>query len=406
MPLTDVLIKNAKPPAKTQRLFDAKGLYLELTPRGGKWWRLKYRFAGKEKRLSLGTYPDVPLKKARALAEDARALLRDSIDPSAARKKEKILAIEKQVSTFRYVADQWLSKYRVNWTSGHAERVQRRLELNIFPKLGSLPIDEVTPQVLLAVVRNIEARGALDTAHRALQDCGKIFRYAVATGLVPRDITYDLRGALPPVRSKHHASIIEPKKVGNLLRSLDAYEGSDVVKAALRLAPLVFVRPGELRQAKWDEIDFDLAEWRIPAEKMKMRVPHIVPLSRQALSILEWLRPVTSKRASGLVFPSARGQGRPISENTVNIALRSMGYSKEEMTGHGFRSMASTLLHELGWNSDLIERQLAHGEKNKVKASYNFAQYLQERREMMQGWADYLDSLKSGADILPFKRFA
>jgi len=406
MALTDIAIRNAKPTEKIQRLFDGSGLYIEISPKGGKWWRFRYYFAGKEKRISLGVYPEVSLKEARVSVDSARKLLRGGVDPSAARKEKKLSIIRKHEALFKLVALQWHSKHKRNWSDGHADRVLGRIESNVFPYVGDLPISDITPQLLLAAIRKIEERGALDTAHRTLQNCGQIFRFAVAAGLVSRDVTYDLRGALSPVKSKHHASIIEPNKVGSLLRAIDAYEGNEIVRAALKLSPLLFVRPGELRNAMWDELDLEIGEWRIPAEKMKMRVPHIVPLSRQAIEIFAQLHPVTSRRPSGLVFPSARGQGRPISENTINIALRAMGYSKNEMTAHGFRSTASTLLHERGWQSHLIERQLAHSEKNKTKASYNFAEYLPERRKMMQSWADYLESLKFGAEVVPFRRCA
>ena len=282
----------------------------------------------------------------------------------------------------------------------------RRLEKDLFPWLGKRPIAEVKAPELLAVLRRIESRGAQETAHRAMQNCGQVFRYAVATGRAERDPTGDLRGALPPSKEKHHASILEPKRVAELLRAIDSYQGFFATKCALQLAPLVFVRPGELRQAQWPEIDLDKSEWRIPAERMKMREQHIVPLSCQAVEILRELEPLTNRGipvkpdAPRYVLPGAQSHVRPMSENAILAALRRMGYTKEEMTGHGFRSMASTLLHEQGWNHQAIERQLAHAERNAVSAAYNFAEHLPERRKMMQAWADYLDALKARVDVL------
>ena len=295
--------------------------------------------------------------------------------------------------SFEKVAREWYQRFQPKWSPSHSLDIIQRLEKNIFPQLGSHPIREITASELLAAIRLIEGRGAVESARRVLQMCGQVFRYAIATGQANRDIAADLRGALPPAREKHHASITDPRGVAQLLRAIDGYEGSLVACCALRLAPLVFVRPGELRHAEWAEIDFEKAEWRIPAEKMKMREQHIVPLSRQAVAILRKLHPLTG--SGTYVFPSIRTPARPMSENTVLAALRRMGYTKDEMTGHGFRSMASTLLNEQGWNRDAIERQLAHGERNAVRAAYNFAEFLPERRRMMQAWADYLAKLKS-----------
>jgi integrase len=288
----------------------------------------------------------------------------------------------------------------------------RRFERDLFPWLGQRPVAAIRAPELLSVLRRIESRGAVETAHRAMQNCGQVFRYAIATGRADRDPTGDLRGALPPPKVRHHASIIEPKRIGELLRVIDAYEGFFVTKCALRLAPLVFVRPGELRRAHWREIELDKAEWRIPAERMKMREPHIVPLSRQAIDVLRELEPLTNRVSSikpdapSYVFPSARSADRPMSENAVLVALRRMGYTKDEMTGHGFRSMASTLLHEQGWSHQVIERQLAHAERNAVSAAYNYAEHLPERRKMMQAWSDYLDALKGNADVVTMFRRA
>ena len=392
MPLTNTAIRNAKPGERTARMYDEKGLYLEVAPSGGKWWRFKFRFQGKEKRLSLGVYPEVSLKDARDKRDELRALLRAGVDPSVVRKQA---AMEEGSGTFKAVALDWHRKFSANWSKGHAGRVMRRLEKHVFPVLGSRPIHELAAPDLLAVVRPIEARGTMDTAHRTLQSISQVFRYAVARGKVERDPTTDLRGALPPVRSSHHPSITDPKQVAGLLRAIDGYEGEFVTRCALRIAPLVFVRPGELRKAEWREIDLDASEWRIPAARMKMSEAHIVPLARQAVAILQDLQPLTG--GGRYLFPGLRTASRPMSENTVNAALRRLGYTRDEMTGHGFRSMASTILHEQGWPSDVIERQLAHAERNKVKAAYNFAEHLAERRKMMQAWADYLDGLKEGA---------
>ncbi|WP_027368272.1 tyrosine-type recombinase/integrase [Desulfocurvibacter africanus] len=397
MPLSDTSVRNAKPESKPRKLSDGGGMFLLVTPSGGKWWRFKYRFKGKEKLLSLGVYPDVSLKEARERRDEARKLLANGIDPSETRKAEK----NSQADSFEEVAREWYDKFKPSWSDSHAMRILRRLEQNIFPWLGSRPIKTISAPDLLAVIRRIETRGAVETAHRALQNCGQIFRYAVACGRAERDPSGDLRGALPPSEEKHHASLTDPKAVAALLRDIDDYEGSFVTRCALRLAPLVFVRPGELRHAEWSEIDLDHAEWRIPAEKMKARTMHIVPLSKQAVEIMRELHALTGQ--GKYLFPSVRTSARPMSENTVNAALRRLGYSKDEMTGHGFRSMASTILNEQGWNRDAIERQLAHAERNSVRAAYNYAEFLPERRRMMQSWSDYLDALRSGTKIIPFR---
>lgn len=397
MPLTDTAIRNAKPTAKPVKMFDENGLFLIVTPSGGKWWRFKYRFGGKEKLLSFGTYPEVSLKESREKRDEARKLVAAGIDPGEHRKAHKAAKLDRASNSFEIVAREWFTKYSANWVASHADKIIRRLEKDVFPWLGGCPIAEITAPELLTVLRRIENRGALETAHRALQNCGQVFRYAVATGRAERDPSGDLRGALPPTKQKHHASIIDPKAIGELLRAIDGYQGSLVTKCALKLAPLLFVRPGELRKAEWVEINFDNSEWRIPANRMKMREQHIVPLSSQALSILHELQALTG--TGRYVFPGARTNGRPMSENTVNAALRRLGYSNDEMTGHGFRSMASTLLNEQGWNRDAIERQLAHAERDNVRAAYNYAEHLPQRRQMMQSWADYLDKLAKGVII-------
>lgn len=395
MALTDIICRSAKAQAKEYKLTDASGLHLLVSPNGCKGWRLRYRFGGKEQMLSLGTYPEIGLKDARNRRDEARKLIANGINPSAKRQQDKRQITEAATDSFESVAREWYAKYSPQWATSHGEKIIRRLERDIFPWIGSHPARSITAPELLAVLRRIESRGAVETAHRAGQNCGQVLRYAVATGRAERDPSGDLKGALPPIRQTHLASITEPEAIGQLLRSMDAYQGSMVTRCALLLAPLVFVRPGELRRAEWAEIDLDGAEWRIPAEKMKARVLHIVPLSEQAIAVLRELQPLTGR--GRYVFPSGRGPSRCMSENGVLSALRRMGYSGEQMTGHGFRSMASTLLNEQGWPFDAIERQLAHSERNKVRAAYNYAEHLPVRRKMMQAWADHLDSLRRGS---------
>ncbi|MDD2326521.1 MAG: tyrosine-type recombinase/integrase [Alphaproteobacteria bacterium] len=402
MPLTDTAVRNAKPDkSKTLRLKDERGLYLEISPAGGKWWRLRYWIAGKENRLSLGVYPDVSLKDARERRDDARRLIAKGIDPSSVRKGEVAQAAE-EANTFELVARQWHERFTPSWTPGHAARIMTSLEKDAFPWIGPKAIRSILPPEVLSVARRVESRGAVETAHRLVGNIGMVFRYAVASGLADSDPTRDLRGALSPTNEKHHASITEPGAVGELLRTIETYKGSLITRCALKLAPLVFVRPGELRHAEWSEINMETKEWRIPAAKMKMRAQHIVPLSEQALAVLEEIKPLTG--TGRYVFPGERTSSRPMSENTVNAALRRLGYSRDELTGHGFRSMASTLLNEQGWNRDAIERQLAHAERNNVRAAYNFAEFLPERRKMMQSWADYLDALRDGGKVVPMFR--
>jgi integrase len=396
MRLSTAKIQNATAQKKTVRLFDGRGLYLEIAPTGSRWWRFKYRFAGKEKRISLGVYPDVGLKKARDRRDEMRKLVADGIDPSAARKQQKLMALDAAANTFEAVAREWFEKHSANWEASYSVKLLARLEANIFPWLGDRPIRDIKPPELLSVLRRVESRGVLETAHRLMNYCGNIYRYAVATGRAERDISSDLRGALPPSTPQHHASVTDPEGVAALLRAIDGYRGSNVTRYALQLAPLVFVRPGELRKAEWNEIDLEAGEWRIPAERMKMKTKHIVPLSSQAVAIVRALQPLTGK--GHYVFPGARSRERCMSENTVNGALRRLGWSGSEMTGHGFRSMASTLLNEQGWNRDAIERQLAHTERNSIRAAYNYAEHLPERRRMMQAWSDYLDTLKRRPD--------
>ena len=400
MPLTDIAIRRAQAGNKTRKMFDGRGLHLEVSPRGGKWWRFKYRFGGKDKRISLGVYPDVSLKEARRRCEDARRLLVGGIDPSAHRQSLKVAKAQRDSNTFEAIAREWFAKQAPRWAPSHSSLIMSRLQRNIFPWLGAKPIADIKASQLLGVVRRIEQRGVLETAHRVLQNCGQVFRYAVATGRAERDVSADLRGALSPVKKGHFAAITDPKKVGPLLRVLDGYEGSLIVRCALRLAPLVFVRPGELRRAEWSDIDLEAAEWRFTVTKTDTR--HLVPLSRQAVEVLRELYPLTGH--GRFVFPSGRTPrgDRPMSENGVLAALRRLGIGKEEMSGHGFRAMARTLLDEvLGFRPDYIEHQMAHVVRDPLGRAYNRTSHLPQRREMMQEWADYLDRLKAGEVGMP-----
>lgn len=387
--LTDTKIKQAKPAERQYKLYDSRGLFLIVTPAGGKWWRLKYRYNGKEKMLSLGTYPDTSLQRARGKRDDARTLLSDGVDPGAQRKLEKVAST---VNTFEGVAREWLSTQQTRLTEGTRNMALRRLETWAFPHIGGEPIGKIEPPEVLRLLRKIEAEGKHETAHRVRHRMGQIFRYAIVTGRAERDPTADLRGALAPAPTQNRAAITDPKKVGELLRAIDGYSGQPSTCAALKLLPLVFLRPGELRHAAPEEIDLKNALWRVPGERMKMGREHLVPLSRQAVAILKAHEPVTGHRP--YVFESLR-PGRPLSENTINAALRTLGYSGDEMTSHGFRAMASTLLHEQGWPPEVIELQLAHAQRNQVAAAYNRSARLKERKKMMQKWADYLDRLRA-----------
>lgn len=400
--LTETAVRAAKAKEKPTKLFDGGGLYLLLNPQGSRLWRLKYRIHGKEKLLAIGAYPDVSLKRAREKRDEARRLLADGIDPNAQRKAEKLAHAE----TFETIAAEWLDLQRKRFSAASIEKAEWMFNDLLNPFLGSKPITTITAPEVLTVLRKLEARGKHETAHRLRQRCGQVFRYAVATGRALRDPTVDLRGALAPIVVAHRAAITEPKRIGELLRAIDDYQGQPATAVALKLAPLVFARPGELRAAEWSEFTLDVKEpeWRIPAERMKMREMHLVPLSRQAVTALRELEAHTGD--GKYLFPSLRTSARPISENTVNAALRRLGYAKDDMTGHGFRAMASTCLNEQGWHPDLIELQLAHAERNKVRAAYNRAERLAERRKMMQAWADYLDALRAGAKVLPIKRSA
>lgn len=400
MALSDVAVKTAKPKPgpKANRLFDAGGLYLEVTPSGGKLWRLKYRYGGKEKLLALGKYPEVGLKDARERRDDARKLLANEVDPAENRKQQKAAKAGRAANSFEAVAREWIAKNTPTWAITHTSKIVRRLEMYVFPWLGGRPIAEITAPELLAVARRAEGAGAVETAHRVLQNCGQAFRYAVATGRAERDPTGDLRGALQSVTKKHMAAITEPRQVAEMLRTFDTYQGTVTVRCALQLAPLVFVRPGELRQAEWKDIDLDAAEWRFTASKTG--TGHIVPLCLQAVTILREVQPLTGE--GRYVFPSARTSERPMSDNAILAAMRRLGIAKDEMSGHGFRAMARTILDEvLGFRADLIEHQLAHAVRDPNGRAYNRTAHLSERRKMMQAWADYLDKLKAGAEVIP-----
>jgi integrase len=415
MALSDAKIRTAKTKQKAYKLFDGNGLYLEVSPSGGKWWRYKYRFDGKEKRLSLGTYPDVPLASrkdsisgvsisgAREKHEFARQLLAQGIDPSEHRKAQAEQNTTATANSFEAVTREYLDKTKSRWKPSSIERKLEIFERDVFPWIGSKPIAKVAAPDVLKVLRRIEDRGASETAARARVYCGQAFRFAVATGRAERDPTHDLKDALAPRKTTHHAAITDPDAIGGLLRAMDTYKGYFVTRCALRLLPLVFVRSGELRNAEWKEFDLKRAEWNIPAERMKMGVSHLVPLSRQAVSILTDLQPKTGR--GRFVFPSACCSSRPMSDMALLSALRRMGFTKDEMTVHGFRAMARTLLDEvLGIRPDYIEHQLAHAVRDPNGRAYNRTSHLPQRREMMQKWAEYLDGLR--AEEVPHPKVA
>ena len=399
MALTDTYFKNLKPTAKPagDKYADADGMYL-LVKMAGKYWRMDYRHDGKRKTLALGVYPDVSLADAREKCKAARKLLAKGIDPGQSRVDDKHARAAAAANTFELVARTWLAKIAPSRSVGTQDKVTAWLEHDVFPSIGNKAIADIKPRDVLAVVQKVEKRGAVDSAHRIKQVCGQIFRFAVAIDLVDRDVTADLKGALSAVVKSNHAAITEPKEAGSLMRAIFDYKGYPAAAAALKLAPLLFVRPGELRGAEWLEIDLDGAEWRIPGVKMKMKVDHIVPLSKQAVDLLRDLHGVTGQ--GKYVFPSLRSKAC-MSENTINAALRGMGYSKEVMTGHGFRAMARTIMDEvMGERVDLIEHQLAHAVKDVNGRAYNRTAHLPARREMMQRWSDYLDKLRAGADVI------
>lgn len=411
MPLTDPAVRNAKSgikptgefTLKPYKLADERGMYLEVYPNGSKYWRMKYRYAGKEKRLALGVYPEITLKEARKRRDDARTLLAEGTDPGQAKQAQKRADKLSAANSFEAVAREWYGKQAHTWVKTHAADVLRRLEANAFPAIGHRGIKEIDPPELLMMARKIEARGAHDLAHRVLQVCGQVFRYGVATGRCTRDPVPDLRGALTP-HVKMNQAAVRPEELPDLMRAISTYDqtGDRQTMLALQLLALTFVRTNELIGAVWSEFDLDNAVWVVPAHRMKMKTEHVVPLSAQAVTILRELHPMAG--GSRFVFPG-RSRDKPISNNTLLFALYRLGY-KGKMTGHGFRSVASTALNEMGFRADVVERQLAHCERNEVRGAYNRAEYLQERRGMMQQWGDYLDAVASGAKILPFQRVA
>ena len=400
MPLTATAIRNAKAHRKPYKLADGEGMYLLVNPEGARYWRLKYRVAGKEKLLSLGVFPGVSLAEARDRRDEAKRQLRDGVDPSAQRKSDKRAAKLAAANSFEAVAEEWVTKRKNPWAPSHAKRVRASLKTNLYPELGHRPIKEIEAPELLAVLRKIESRGSHEVRQRVQERASAIFRYAIANGHCTRNPAADLRGAFTTPARSNYAALGE-KDLPDFFKKLAAYDGELVTKLALRLLVLTFVRTGELRGAQWTEIDEEKGEWRIPAERMKMRERHIVPLSRQALEVLAELRPLTG--AGKYVFPHRTNSQKPMSNNTILYALYRMGYHSRA-TGHGFRATASTILNEQGFKPAVIERQLAHAERNKVRAAYNRAEYLPERRAMMQQYANTLDALAQGAKVLPLKR--
>ncbi len=393
--LSDTKIRQARPRDRQYKIYDAKGLFIIITPRGGKWWRLNYRFNDKQRTISLGVYPDVSLRLARQRRDEARRQLAEGIDPSLARAPKKR-------DTFESVAREWHSKHKHTWKPDHAKWIMRCLEKDIFPYIGDAPIDDLTAPMVLKVLRRVESRGVLELTHKLKNWCSNVFQYGVSCGLCERDPAADLRGALPPARSKHYAVFHDPKDIGKLLRDIDRYSGRFVTACALKLLPLLFLRRSELITGEWSEINFDTAEWRVSGERMKMKRLHLVPLSRQAIAVLRDLHKLTSR--GRYLFPNVHRADRPIGKSTLLAVLRRIGYGPDAMTLHGFRSMASTVLNERHWHRDAIERQLGHVEGNAVRAAYHHSEYLDERKKMMQAWADYLDELKSGAEVINIGR--
>ncbi len=402
MVLTDTKIKRAKPAEKDYKLSDGKGLYLLVKANGSKYWRMKYRLDGKEKLLSIGVYPDISLANARKHREIAREQVAQGIDPSQHKQATKAARKDASANSFEVIAREWLDK-RGNKSESADKRLVRLLERDLYPHIGKRPISDITPPELLKTLRRIEGRGAIETAHRAKQTAGMVFRYAVATGRADRDPSADLKGALKSPQKVHFPAITDPKEVGPLMTAIYAYQGTPTVTAALKLSPLVFCRPGELRHLEWSEVNFEEQRIELPASKMKIEEPHIIPLSRQALEILEELHALTGR--GRYVFPSARGASRPLSENGVRTALRTIGYTNEQITPHGFRAMARTLLDEvLNFRIDWIEHQLAHAVRDANGRAYNRTKHLKERHRMMQVWADYLDDLREGVNnVVPLK---
>ena len=399
MPLTSTAINAAKPKAKAYKLSDGLGLYLLISPAGGRLWRMNYRFLGQQKTLSFGSYPDVSLAKAREKRSTARESLADGLDPSEVQKAEVREAKAKSEETFKAIADEWLQRLEIEGRAPKTLQKMRWLLDFAHPLIGRRPISDLTAAELLDVLRKVEVRGRYETANRLRSTFGTIFRYAIVTGRAQRDVSFDLRGALITPKPQHRAAILEPNKLGGLLRAVDAYDGQPAVRLALKLLPHMFPRPGELRTAEWNEFDLKAALWTIPAEKTKMRRPHKVPLTAQVLEMLAELEPITG--GGNYLFPSIRSAERPITDNTLNAALRRLGFSKDEVTAHGFRATASTLLNEMGkWNPDAIERQLAHIESNDVRRAYARGAHWDERVKMMRHWSNFLEGLQTGAQIL------
>ena len=406
MALTDAAIRTAKPAEKPYKLTDGKGLFVLVHPNGSKYWRLKYRYDGKEKTLALGVYPETLLKEARQRCDDARKLLANDVDPGNVKKAQKAARLADAENSFKAVSIEWLSKQKPAWSEGHYDRVYARLENNAWPKLGKLPISSIKPVTVLEALREIEKRNAHYMAGRVKETVGQVMRYAVATGRAEYDPTPSLKGALTAHTTKHMASVTDPKRVGELLRMFDAFSGTHAVRVALNLAPLVFARPGELRQMRWAELDLDGKLWDLPRGRMKMRESHLVPLSTQAVALIEAMRPHSGHLEH--VFPGARDPKRPMSNAAINAALQRLGIdTQEELTGHGFRAMARTILRErLGFDSEWVEAQLSHKKQGALGNAYDRTTFIEQRKEMMQAWADYLDKLKAGAEVIPFPKVA
>lgn len=421
--LTAVAARNARPRAKMYRLAAGKGLYLQVMPTGARYWRLKYRWAGKARMVGLGVYPEVSLAEAREARDAARKLLASGVDPSTKRRVDKLAVASSAANSFEAVATAWYDERKPTWAPSYARGIRQRLELNIYPWVGMLPIEQVTSGMLMACLQRCVDRGAVETAHRLLNYLVEIYRWAIRYNKAAHNVAADLDGALQPASAKHYPTITDPARMGELLRAIDGYHGHTVTRLALKLAPLVFTRPVELRKARWSEMDLDAGWWVVPPEKLKMRTelkadaePHMVPLSRQAVAILRELQPLTRGSGDGYVFPGARSALRPMSENTINGALHGLGF-KGEIVHHGFRHMASTALNELGWDDaeierqlthkqkgDVIDKQLAKADKNRIRGIYNKAEYLATRRKMMQAWADYLDGLRQPAPAVAIAR--
>lgn len=409
VPLTDVKVRSKKPQSKEYKLFDGGGLFLLVTPTGGKLWRLKYKFGGKEGLLSLGSYPEVSLEKARTKRLEARKLLAEGVDPSVDRKATKAAKAEQQANSFEAVAREWHTKQKKDnaWTPDHAATILTRLEKDVFPWIGRKPVSEVTAKDIRTILDRVRSRGVVETARRVRTICSQVFTYAISTDRAQYDVAASLKKHLPPTSKtrKHMAAVTDPKELPPVLRALDGYQGGFVTQCAIKLLPILFVRPGELRHMEWPEINFDEKQWDIPGPKMKMKNPHIVPLPSQAIEILKELHPLTGH--GRFVFPSVRSASRPMSDNTINAAFRRMGIDKETLTGHGFRATARTILDEvLQQRVDFIEHQLAHAVKDPNGRAYNRTAHLAERRKMMQLWADYLDGLKAGAKVIPLRSMA